>query len=903
MLKDNEVGSPVKEKLTQAEVHEVTVTPLGTCRIAEPLYIASKHCDMQRNMSRVYGYVHTTKEILQLIECMEGRNLPDDMVPLIASERYEADTVRTPSDVYFVEISSMKEIHYKDSLLQLNCVSRVFEDHKDIQDIFFKHRRIKEIPERRQLLEKVPAFQTLSPLLKSIMLEGYVHFTTQAEVVADMQRIASMLGNNVVFVSHINVPGDNGELIASRNRLCGWIRAECQAHGYNYFDPTPLVTAHGLKNALAKQGEDNKHYATDFKDVLGTYLYEHYALPLATPGTARPIMTPDLALASGAAQPTPAAPAAPAASATPESRSAVSAMPAPTVNPDDMRIDAILADARAMVKRGEADEAEAMLRGASIDHPTNAEVFAQLGTIAYHRGDSISGLASLRHALDLNPKLVEPKILLVRIAQRLNRLEEACSLALELVTEAPDDSKALTAAAKAFVKSRRFQEAAAIWKRLAVLQPAQSMPLTEAARAELKGRNFEAAIQDADGALQRDRADVSALVIKAMALQRLKRMKPLAEVAMQIAEVDPGAAMGSVPTLVDAGHLEDAADVLARIRLKGHPAADDAVLQAGLVRSLIRRARLAAEQNNDVNAAAAWNGVLKIDPENRNAHSGIRKIVSPIVRETRRLVALGETDPAIALCRRGLSFDHANMPLQRVLAKALEGKQAWEESADAWEHYAHLTNPADGPSLLRAARNAARAQNWARSLQLFGQLPPEEKAVVGTKIESLTRKLVKELRNDFNSGAVAEAVSKADIVLGIDPQNEKAHRFLGKAVSAYRRIMKDAVQADDLERQEEFGRKILALAPNRVDALKVLSRVYRIKRQWRDAIAVQNHLTQQEPDRATHWRRLASFCRSGKDYDLGVQAALKAVELEPDNTRSIEFLSDILNRQAQAAAA
>ncbi len=897
MLKDNEVGSPVMEKPTQAEVHEVTVTPLGTCRIAEPLYIASKHCEMQRNMTRVYGYVHTTKEILQLIECMEGQNLPDEMVPLIASERYEADTVRTPSDVYFVEISSIKEIHYKNFLLQLNCVNRVFEDHKDIQEIFFKHRRVKEIPERRQLLEQIPAFHTLSPLLKSIMLEGYVHFTKQEEVAADMQRIASRLGNNVVFVSHINVPGDNGELIASRNRLCGWIRAECQTHGYNYFDPTPLVTSHGLKNALAKQGEDNKHYATDFKDVLGTYLYENYVVPLTTPGAARPIMTAAMAQASGTAQP------APAASTTPESGQAPSAMPTPVVNPEDMRIDAILADARAMVKRGEADEAEAMLRGASIDHPANAEVFAQLGTIAYHRGDSISGLASLRHALDLNPKLVEPKILLVRIAQRLNRLEEACSRALELVTEAPDEPKALTAAAKAFVKSRRFQEAAAIWKRLAVLQPAQSMPLTEAARAELKGRNFEAAIQDADGALQRDSGDVSALVIKAMALQRLKRMKQLAEVAVQIAAIDPGAAMGTVPTLVDAGHLEDAADVLARIRLKGHPAADDAVLQAGLVRSLIRRARLAVEQNNDVSAAAAWNGVLKIDPENRNAHSGIRKIVSPIVRETRRLVSLGETDQAIALCRRGLSFDHANMPLQRVLAKALEVRQTWEESADAWEHYAHLTNPADGPSLLRAARNAARAQNWSRSLQLFGQLPPDEKAVVGTKIESLTRKLVKELRNDFNSGAVAEAVSKADIVLSIDPQNEKAHRFLGKAVSAYRRIMKDAVQAEDLERQEEFGRKILALAPNRVDALKVLSRVYRIKRQWRDAIEVQNHLTQQEPDRATHWRRLASFCRSGKNYDLGVPAALKAVELEPDNTRSIEFLSDILNRQAQAATA
>ena len=903
MLKDNEVGSPVMEKTVQADSTELTVTPLGTCRIAEPLFIASKHCGMQRNMERVYGYVHTTKEILQLIECMNGRNLPLEMVPFIASERYDADVIRTPSDVYFVEISSLKEIHYKNFLLQLNCFGRVFEDHKDLQEIFFKNRRIKEIPQRQQLLEQVPAFHTLSPLLKSVLLEGYVHFTTQEELTADMQRIAALLGENAVFVSHINVPGRNGELIASRNKLCCWVADECKARSYNYFDPTPLVTAHGIKNALADQGKDDKHYATDFKDVLGTYLYENYVIPLTTRGTVRPVT------ASGTVQSAPAtapsrpeeAPAAPEATK-PEVQPQPAVVAKPVISPEDAGIATILADARAMVKRGEADEAEAMLRGASIDHPTNADVFAQLGTIAYHRGDSISGLASLRHALDLNPQLVEPKILLVRIAQRLNRLEEACSLALELVTQAPDEPKALTVAAKAFAKSRRFQESAAIWKRLAVLQPAQSMPLTEAARAELKGRNFEAAVQDADGALQRDSNDVSALVIKAMALQRLKQMKPLADVAMHIAAIDPGAAMGAVPTLVDAGHLEDAADVLARVREHGHPAADDAVLQAGLVRSLIRRARLAAEQNNDASAAAAWNGVLKIDPENRNAHSGIRKIVSPIVRETRRLVSLNEIDQAIALCHRGLSYDHANMPLQRVLAKALEGKKAWEQSADAWEHYAHLTNPVDVSSLVRAARNAARAENWARALQLFGQLSDEDKISFGSKIESLLRKLVKEVRDDFNSGAVAESVRKAGVVLGIDPQNEKARRFLTKAVSAYRHIMKDAVAAEDLDRQEEFGCKMLALAPDRADALKVLARVYRIKRQWRQAIEVQDHLTAVEPDRVTHWRRLASFCRSGKDYDLGVQAALKAVELEPGNTRSMEFLSDILNRQARAAA-
>jgi tetratricopeptide (TPR) repeat protein len=114
-------------------------------------------------------------------------------------------------------------------------------------------------------------------------------------------------------------------------------------------------------------------------------------------------------------------------------------------------------------------------------------------------------------------------------------------------------------------------------------------------------------------------------------------------------------------------------------------------------------------------------------------------------------------------------------------------------------------------------------------------------------------------------------------------------------------MMKEAVAEGDAQRQEELARRILAIDPNRPDALKVLTRLYRSARRWREATEVLQQLVHLEPSEPSHWRKLASACRSGRSYDLGVAAALRAVELEPGNARSLEFLSDILNRQALAA--
>jgi tetratricopeptide (TPR) repeat protein len=883
----------------------LSVTTLGTCRLAEPMAAAAKLHPMVRNLTNWYGFVHTTKEILQMLDVFEGRELPEHLRRFICSSEYRSFQPRegAAENLYFVEVSSQKEIHYREWLLQINCFSDVFEKRRELFTTFFKFKYAHERDKRAEALEQLPSFAGVDPVERSILLEGYMHVMTRDELKQDLQTIADRIPGPTVFVTHIDVTDNNGKVIETRSRLCNWMREICAEQGYTLFDPTPQVLAYDRVRALAEEGRDNNHYTTEFKSVLGSLLFETYGQPLleamSTPGigaalempAAAPALVAPAKSAPVAEAPVALAPAAPVQEAAP---------PAPQSEPAPEELRPLLTEARARIGRGEMDEAEVMLRGAAIDHPGVAEIYALLANVAYHRGDSTGALADLRHALRIDPSLIEPKVMLVRIAQRLNRLEEACAQALELVTVARNDYKALTVAAKALVKAKRFHEASPVWRRVAELRQDDAAPLAEAARCELKSRSYDEAVKTAEAALLRDPEDAAALHIQVEALQRMKRMKEMAAVVLRIAVIDPVAAMATVPALIAASHHEDAAAVIAAVRAQGHAAAEDPVLQAGLVRSLIKRARLAVERHDDGAAASAWMAVLLVDPTNKNANSGMRKLVAPLVTELRKSLAEGDVASAMATCRRGLSWDPANGRLLKEYATLLEREENWADAAKAWEGVAEA-NGLETKTLMRAAKAASRAGRPDEALRIYSRLEPAVLAELSSAVHSLTRKLVKVMRTDFAEGRLDDAVVKARHVQMVDPEGEAAPRLLRKALATYRRQLKEAVAAGDLHLQEDLARRVLAIDPQRPDALKVLVKLYRGARRWREAIEVLQQLVRLEPDMPIHWRRLASACRSARNYDIGVTAALRAVELEPNNAQSLEFLSDILNRQALAA--
>src|SRR4051794_39429675 len=106
----------------------LSVTPLGTCRITNPLRLLAELRLIDLNMTRVFGYVHTTKEILQQISFLYGSaEFPADIQPLVGPHisHSRCHGAHKCSDHYFVEISSRKVLTVGAFCIQLNHFSRL----------------------------------------------------------------------------------------------------------------------------------------------------------------------------------------------------------------------------------------------------------------------------------------------------------------------------------------------------------------------------------------------------------------------------------------------------------------------------------------------------------------------------------------------------------------------------------------------------------------------------------------------------------------------------------------------------------------------------------------------------------------------------------------------------------
>lgn len=860
----------------------IAVSTIGTCRVSDPMTAATAVRSLIKNTTNIYGFTHTSKECVQQFNFISGRDIPKELGLYLSPEGTIAPRAnRRRTDMYLVEISSTKEIIFDQWYLQINYFERSFQGRRQLYDAFFKLKDERDPSKRLSYLETIDGFSDTSGIEREILATGYVHQTTRDELEADMAILNAQLDAPVVFVSHINVPSAAGTLIPARAQLCDWIGDICLKNGYVHFDPTPHVQIYGVSSALAEQGLDLNHYTPEFKQHLGALIFDTYCVP--------PLSSDDA--------PTKAEPASeqPRLSL-PDNGIAIAPQPrqhAPTLSAD---VHATIADAKRRIAEGDLDEAEVILRGLMLEDNGSAVLHTMIGSIAFQRGDTSAAAAELQQAIQLDPSAIEPRLILVRIALRMGKLSEACSIAVGLAAQAPDNLRVLMVAAKAMMKAKRFSEATVFWRRVACLRPELSLPVIEEGRCQLKSRNYEAALAAADRVLAQEPNEPTALVIKSESLQRLKRMSELADVSIKLAAIDPVAAMAAVPTLISTFHPEEAAKVIAVAQRSGEGHIET-VMKAGLMRTLESRAKVADERGDKRASAAAWKAVLLIEPENQRAAARLRRLVNPFVAKARAHADAGETSEAVAAYRAALDLHDDNVRALRELATVHEKAGEWLLASDCWARLAGLAEgSAQASHLMRAGRSAARAEHYDLAVELYGRVERDEQ--LGKTLESVIRKLVKSMRDDFEAEEVDEAARKARVVLQIDPEREAAQRVLHKVASSYVRQLREAITADDVTRQEAISCKMLVAAPGRTLGLKTLARLYRKSNRYRDSIPIYERLTEIEPHESSHWIKLARSCRAVRMYDRGVPAALRALEMKPADPTTFSLLSDMLNRQA-----
>jgi tetratricopeptide (TPR) repeat protein len=762
---------------------------------------------MKRANQRVYGFAHTSREIIQQVDhLVAGTPIPPDLSCYLADPvGGRKGDVDGSADIFIVEISTAKEHRFGNWVLQTNYLDRSFAQNglSPLLDIFRKKGDAAKIDDRKRLLEGHPQFANASPLEQKILTEGYVHRTTADELRQHLIDIERRLPAPVLFVCHVDLPDMNGRVLSGRPELCANMRRLCDDLKFTLLDPTPHVLAYGRAKALEDSGRDINHYTIEFKRHYGIFIFDSFisqsrpdyysrAGVVSNSEALRCLMDRPAEMARGETAPRQA-------------------------SEEFHTMSETLATAWQEFRRGRSDLAEGLARSICGSEPG---ALALLGEIARKRGATAEAEAHLTQALSAAPDDVIVQHAYLRLMTSMNRIEDALILATRLGSVSAD-SRILIDVAKALSKGRRFQEAAAVRMRCADTDPNDAAALADAATYFNKGRMHDDALSAAERALLIAPDHPAAIVQKAMAMERLGRINELVPIAATLAAAEPDLAIRCATALLASGQPEEAAAVVSALVRGSSGNEPFEGMLSEIARILARRGKDAATDGDKHRAARAWRALLLVDPSSKAASLGLRKIIEPYIAEGRAQKEKGNLSASSQAYRDGLSLVPDNANALRELGSVHEKAEEWSEAADVWKRAVDVAGDPE-EALLRAARAARKADRYADALAMLQRLPPEGRAKQERTLEHLVRKLVPLMRSSFASGDIDSAVASAKAILGVVPEQEVAQKILRRVTAILVQQLRDG---DTEVLRSAAATRILRIDGHHREALKVLAPV------------------------------------------------------------------------------
>ena len=263
------------------------VTALGSCRVASPLRRADTNAPFRLNQSGVYGYCHSSAEVLQQLQVMQGhRVLPDSLYPLVApsvDDQRRACMFHKPSDLYFIELCSAKVLRVGEHVVQLNYMTRAYEDFfsdRDRARQFWRHARLSPNAELQAWLKTEQAFQKLQPDAQDLLSATALGMASPESLRHDISEILKLVPD-AVFVTHFNATKHDGTYLKARSDYITMVSRVLRDLGATVFDPTDYVSAFGQIDALEDAARSLSHYAPEFEDVLCENWIRRYIAPRA----------------------------------------------------------------------------------------------------------------------------------------------------------------------------------------------------------------------------------------------------------------------------------------------------------------------------------------------------------------------------------------------------------------------------------------------------------------------------------------------------------------------------------------------------------------------------------------------------------------------------------------------
>lgn len=265
----------------------LSITAIGSCRVANPLRAGATTHGLKVNTSRIFGYTHSSSEALQQVRYLKGVFTPIDVVrpllmPKIAPDQHR-NLVHHPSLLYVIEISSAKRAMVADNHVQWNHIARHFSSFLAAPDrarSFWALASGKSERDKRAFLSRQREYRKLNETDKWLLRNMTLQHCGAARLHADIRAMLAILPN-CLFVTHCNARMPDGNRIPTRAAFISVLRWVLEDLGANYFDPTDEMEKFGQHQALKDERGSLSHYSPRFEAHLLHIWNERYFKPLA----------------------------------------------------------------------------------------------------------------------------------------------------------------------------------------------------------------------------------------------------------------------------------------------------------------------------------------------------------------------------------------------------------------------------------------------------------------------------------------------------------------------------------------------------------------------------------------------------------------------------------------------
>ncbi|QTL02261.1 hypothetical protein J5J86_15840 [Aquabacter sp. L1I39] len=218
------------------------------------------------NQKNIFGYTHYAKEIYQQFLFVSGArpvperlrpflNVPSNWVAPPEAELSHFHALFSDTDVFVVEVSSIREVVFKSILLQINRVQELLASDPAVLANWWK-------PMLRTGVNDVSAYplDKVTPVDAEVVNSLVIREQTTDQLESDIRRIMTFLDKPIVFVSHFDTDYDRTS-IPQRRMIIDTLGRVCRRRGVHVFDPTSEVLDAGLDVAITDLG----HYKPSFE--------------------------------------------------------------------------------------------------------------------------------------------------------------------------------------------------------------------------------------------------------------------------------------------------------------------------------------------------------------------------------------------------------------------------------------------------------------------------------------------------------------------------------------------------------------------------------------------------------------------------------------------------------------